>query len=653
MTAGTRFGAEASAVPARWLPAVALLAVAGVLSAVAPLFTLVTAADGSSTAPPVHSAWVAVLPALIALALVATGGTRALGAVFGAGAVAIGQALADLGLLVDPDSMLRPELFGVATIDAFPLTPTGWAGLPVIAELLAVVALAIAARDVLEPLDRDPVADDERPRVLRFTPGTLLGLACAVGVAVSMLGVLYASPLPVVRPLGLADIGLSGTAGAAVGAVVLAVLIVLAYAVDTAAGQGILIGAGAAAAVPPLVVLLGGSAAHPSALAWVGGVAAIALALTALLRRDPVVRAGNGTDPQVPDVAVASVTETLDEVRPTVPALGWRLLPGLLALAAAVCAALAYLRPVASSVLSSETTSFDAAGSAFLPAAVLLAVGGLLALLPPTARIGRLAVAVVWAASFSALLAAAEFVSSTIWVSSAVIVAGGVELDTGWWWGLAGTALAVVAAVVAPIVSARIRQASVDVDAFSDEPLDALRWTIGAVLSLLAVVALAQPVFRANGRPSATLFDLGSRIDGYGTWAVLIAVLGAVWIGCRPTDRVRSATLLVSAAMLAAARLVVTPAVRHQVGFEFAGGFALTLALVVALLLAAGLLWWRTPAAATPPPVSRPAPARTAVRTPARPAAKTSGGGQVNRPKPAGKGGNRTAAKPKGKRTGR
>ena len=181
MTAGTRFGAEASAVPARWLPAVALLAVAGVLSAIAPLFTLVTAADGSSTAPPVHSAWVAVLPALVALALVATGGTRALGAVFGAGAVAIGQALADLGLLVDPDSMLRPELFGVATIDAFPLTRTGWAGLPVIAELLAVVALAIAARDVLEPLDRDPVADDERPRVLRFTPGTLLGLALRGG----------------------------------------------------------------------------------------------------------------------------------------------------------------------------------------------------------------------------------------------------------------------------------------------------------------------------------------------------------------------------------------------------------------------------------------------------------------------------------------
>ena len=96
-----------------------------------------------------------------------------------------------------------------------------------------------------------------------------------------MLGVLYASPLPVVRPLGMADIGLSGTAGAAVGAVVLAVLVVLAFAVDTAAGQGVLIGAGTAAAVPPLIVLLGGPVAHPSTLAWIGAVGALLLVATA------------------------------------------------------------------------------------------------------------------------------------------------------------------------------------------------------------------------------------------------------------------------------------------------------------------------------------------------------------------------------------
>ena len=175
---------------------------------------------------------------------------------------------------------------------------------------------------------------------------------------------------------------------------------------------------------------------------------------------------------------------------------------------------------------------------------------------------------------------------------------------------------------------ARIRQATVEVDAFSDEPLDALRWTIGTVLSLLAVVALAQPVFRANGRPSATLFDLGSRIDGYGTWAVLLRACSVrsgsaagpptgcaappcwsaprcwpprVWWSRRRSDTRRGSRSLV--------------------------GFALTIALVVAILLAAGLLWWRTPAAATArrrcPGSRHTARTRGTVRRPpARPAVK-------------------------------
>jgi len=110
---------------------------------------------------------------------------------------------------------------------------------------------------------------------------------------------------------------------------------------------------------------------------------------------------------------------------------------------------------------------------------------------------------------------------------------------------------------------------------------------------------------------------------------------------------VRSVALLVSGAALAAGRLVLTPAVRNQAGFEVALGFALTIALVVAMLLAAGLLWWRTPAPVPPAPVRRAQAAPASRGT----GAKAAGKSAVQGASTAAKG--KARSQPKGKRSTR
>ena len=186
-------------------------------------------------------------------------------------------------------------------------------------------------------------------------------------------------------------------------------------------------------------------------------------------------------------------------------------------------------------MLGDRLASFDAAGAAFLPAAVLLGVLGVLALLPPTAAIGRRALRLGWLPAGAALLITLEFSASSIWVSSALIATDGVTRAAGSWWAVAAAVSAVAAAVVAAIADGRIadRDAATALDP-SDEPAPVHRLRTGTawLLTVLIVAAFAAPVYEAAGRPSAALFATGSRVDTYAAWLLALGLVAGSWAGC-------------------------------------------------------------------------------------------------------------------------
>lgn len=602
----------------RWLPALAVL-VLSVLAAVLGRFVpVVTTADGSSAAPAVGTGWIIALPLVVALIMTTICGDGTLGVIAGAGAVAVGRLLSDVGLFLSPDAVLRPELLGVSSVSAFPLTATTGASLPVGADLLAVAAAVLAARHVLDGLDLPdlgaPTTDvRDRPRAFRVTPATAAGLVAVVLVIAASLGVQYASPVPIVRPLGLADIGLFGAAGAVAGGLVLCLVAVVGPALSPRSARGVFLGAGAAAAVAPLTALLAGGDTRPSGLAWLGVAGAVLLALTGLLVRDPAARVKAGADDltTVPrdDArdADGGGPGTLTRLGPVVAAV--------VALLAGGAALLAYREPQATTLLGEQPASFDAAGAAFLPAAVVLLGVGVLALLPPTAAIGRIALRLGWLPVVAAVLITLEFSASSIWVSSAVFTSGGVTRAAGSWWGLAAAGLAVVAAVLAAVVDAELadRDTGAGLDPADESgALRRLRTGTAWVLTVLIVLACAVPVFGANDRPSAALFAAGSRVDTYAAWLLAVGLVAGCWAGCLSRSRRTSATLLGTVAAVALTRAALTPAVQHQVRFEVRTGFALALLVAAAAAAVAVLLTLRTAPVAAPAP--RPAPPGPRVR---------------------------------------
>ena len=98
----------------------ALLLLAGVAAAVAPLAGVAGTADGSRLQIATAAAWVAVLPGLLAVLLALRGPALGLAATAGGGVMAAVRLLADLSLLAEPDGLTRPELFYETTDTARP-----------------------------------------------------------------------------------------------------------------------------------------------------------------------------------------------------------------------------------------------------------------------------------------------------------------------------------------------------------------------------------------------------------------------------------------------------------------------------------------------------------------------------------------------------
>lgn len=244
--------------------AIPALLLAAVLLVVAPLLGVVTAQDSSSTSPPVHSAWVAALPVLVVALLALARRGIAVAAVAGVGVFGLVRLIADLGVVIDPGETLRPELFGIQTLSANPLQ-TGWAAwMLILADVLMLAAAALAGNviaDSLEPvaawnagrleLDADALGSPEsfvgRPRLMKSSPSSVVGIVAAAGYLAANLGELYADPLPVIRP-GFNDIGLWGTITAAVAGLLVAMVVLFSSALDAGVARGLLLGLGLGAA---------------------------------------------------------------------------------------------------------------------------------------------------------------------------------------------------------------------------------------------------------------------------------------------------------------------------------------------------------------------------------------------------------------------
>ncbi len=619
--------------------AIPALLLAAVLLVVAPLLGVVTAHDSSSTSPPVHSAWVAALPVVVVALLALARRGIAVAAVAGVGVFGLVRLIADLGVVIDPGETLRPELFGIQTLSANPLQ-TGWAAwMLILADVLMLAGAALAGSviaDSLEPvagwnagrleLDADALGSPEsfvgRPRLMKSSPSSVVGIVAAAGYLAANLGELYADPLPVIRP-GFNDIGLWGTITAAVAGLLVAMVVLFSSALDAGVARGLLLGLGIGAAGPSLVVLIGSignSAATPSPLAWLALVAAALLMVAGLLRRE----VSHIDSENLPPDAASDFGD--DIVLDSGSLKRSNVILGLTALLSAVLSMVAFVLPQASFVFRSYlsqgsaptaqpldqdlTAGFAAAGSIFVFAAVVLFAASVLTLIPRTCAWGRTALTLSWAPTVAAFLFALEYVNHA---RSPELVAGVVfQADTtyraGLWVGVAATVMAIAAGVMASLVTGRVRDASTE-DIPEIELADRAPWAqiIAGALSVLVLIGIGSQAWTSNQGSSAGLYAGADRTDFWGIWLTAIVVIVAFWIAVRQPRQDIALVLFLTSAVILLPRLVLTGAVRDQAGFTLLTGFWLNIVLVVAVLIG-GFVAWKLIGPQTWAPASAAAP---------------------------------------------
>ncbi|WP_029138000.1 hypothetical protein [Nakamurella lactea] len=139
-TAGAR-----AATPAAWLTSVLLL-VAGLGAGLAAVIGVATPHVPGTLGAAGSAAWVALLPGVLAVLVTAIRPIAGLALVAGAGIAGIARLLADLFVLLQPESVARPELLYPLSATAFPLRTGAGGWVLVLADLLAVLAGALAAR---------------------------------------------------------------------------------------------------------------------------------------------------------------------------------------------------------------------------------------------------------------------------------------------------------------------------------------------------------------------------------------------------------------------------------------------------------------------------------------------------------------------------
>ena len=429
----------------------ALLLLAGVAAAVAPLLGVAGTADGSPLEIAAVAAWVAALPGLLAVGLALGRPSWGLAATAGGGVMGAVRLLADLSVLASLDGLTRPELFYETTGTARPFGLGSGAWVLLVADLLAVVvglvaitrlvgALGVTGRigdELLPPpaptpaagrtgdSEAAPATDGAGPpsigpdgagsaRGETATAEALTNAAPArtnlnipmlsVGFLGGVLLMLSALEIPYtggylslrILPLGTS---LAGVLAAAATPLIVGVIVVVAAALPRRTAIALLAGTAVAGAVPSLtalVAVLTGAPASLSGSVWWGLVGALVLGLSGLLAR-------RGYDEQSDESAGSEAPAVRSSTALSVAA-------GVLALAAGALSFGASRLPlllidgVAPDGAAAE--SLEPARWPFAPATVPLLVAGLLVLVPPVSRAGRAAAAVVWAGPVYALVLA-------------------------------------------------------------------------------------------------------------------------------------------------------------------------------------------------------------------------------------------------------
>ena len=513
------------------LPAIALL-LGGVLVAVAPWGGVAHSFDGSTPGWVGSATLLAVLPGVAAVA--AAVARPALGAPLtaAAGLLALARACADVGVLVAPNDVVRPELFYETTLRAQPFRVGPGAFVVLAGDVIMVAAGVWAARTVA-------VGDEEEPG--RRSVGVLaIGLT---GAVVTCTGALLQPYRGGFLDDWLLPPALGGwSLGAALLLLVLpAGAVLVAAGLPHAAAAAVTVGAGltlvAGALVPLLVVAFGHSGLELTAAPWIAVIGGVAVA-------------GSG-------FASARLSEPSQpsQLSRRSPAGDWwdgraGQLSAALAVLAAIGAALAFVGPslrvdgradAVGDWATVPTLRYSATiDPPFAWAAVVLLLAGVLALAPRVSGTGRMLAAVGWAVPGYAVAQGLARYSEISAVVPSDAAAAGVQtrvwsVGPGLWWGIASFVLAAGSAVLAGMAQRRVAEVAGPVDARlidamaanqrEDDNAQRRQWRLMAAAGVSACVLVAGflPSFRAVDRSAPTLGSLG--LDGVGMW---ILVAGAV-----------------------------------------------------------------------------------------------------------------------------
>ena len=620
-----------------------LLLAGGVLAGVGALLGTAHTFDGSPLGSVHSAAWTILLPAVLAILVSQRRPLLGLALCAGAGAAAVGRVPADLSVLTDPNSAVRPELFYELTARAQPFTAAGGVGLLLAGDAVLVLAGVLAARALADRLtggaapifDRTPATGSSTGSATDVGAGNSAGTAAAAadtGQGPELLARAWAaeaaSPLPdvdrgtddpipgvagSVRNNGLivagfagvllllagllglpysggylaarylpAELGLAGIGSALAVALVATIAVLVAAVLPRRLAAALLGGVALTAAVPllsALVVRAAGAPVRLSASVPVGLAGAAVLAAAGLLGT----AAPLVENDDVPSVAAVRRTRWVG--------VALSVLTGVAALAAWRLPQLRYNGGADPVVPGGYAISAPLAAP-FLLAAVVPLAAALLWLLPALAAAGRAVSTVGWLplvfAATQTLYLLGTLVSSAS-VPNAGFAAPRWTAGAGLWWAVGGTVTGIGAAVVSALAGRQARDSSTLIA--EEESLARSRSSgtgVAIALSVLTVVALLLPVYRTPAGSSATLlvgFDVRSwGVLGLGAGMVAVAIAGGR--AHRPSGAV---AFLLAGAALCIARLIIPASVRTADGFTVAAGWYVGWVTAALFVLAAVL----------------------------------------------------------------
>ena len=602
------------------------LALAAAMTLLVPLLGAVRTSDGSPVWFASGALWVMVLPALLVAALAVRRPVAALAVAAGAGLVGATRLLADLPVLTAPDVLARPDLFVETTDRSLPFHAAGGGALLLAADLVTLAAGVFAAvrltgrlslqREVEPPPPSgatpsgsapagtsapptggaayadDPLAvyDGSGPPRPGGRRNNLLTAAGFVGVlllAVGALTVPYQGGSLSGRYIAV-GVPLAGMLGAVLLAVLAATAVLVGGSLPRAFAVALLGGVALGACLPGLVAIVAVASApvRLSGTVWFSLTGGVLLAAAGLLARVRMVRdaAPPGRD---------GADGGREDGEPAAPSRVVAALAGIAGLLAAGLAAAAFALPALDAGGLGTLVLTDGSpvpgSTLFLAAAIPLAVAGVLALLPATARAGRAALMVLWAAVAPGVMLAMEVLGDDgLSVARLMHLVG---IGAGTWLGTAALALAGVAAVLGAVAAHQAAEATSTVP--DDDSVAAARGTtvpVATGLAVLTVIAACLPVYTSNGELQGPTILRGYTVETWGVWALLVATIGALAGAAVTRSRWVALALGLAAAAVQGVRLVVPAGLPGTAGFAVRPGAVVQAVLVLALVVGAVVL---------------------------------------------------------------